>query len=824
MNKDHSSRSKKIYKTKSADSDHFSIAGYIDPHTIITKNGEIMQTIEIVCNNNDANISGLLRDTIRKAISSATIETNSHFSFWIHTVKTKIDSLESQEEIKLDSLERIIVNSWENYSKTFNNYSTVTYITILMQGLSFHVKPTNILLYTNKALLYRKHNLHIRRSASILSSFTKKILSNLETWNAKRLSIVKRNDEYFSEHLEFLDQIVNLSQSEYVVPISNLSKIINRSKYHFGLNFGALNNKNGSRFFSIFSIKDCHGFAQDSITDLINSLGEITFCEILHFDAQIEASKSYKDQYNATIVGGDTVLDRILNVQNFFNNSDDHITCLKSVLIVAKANTISDLKTQIHTLSTMAAKFGLIIAQEDIGVERAFYSTIPGNFNYIGHSSIVLLDDIGTFIYSHTMDNENIQSYVNKSPLFMVPTFKNNPYAFGILEDKSNILIIGEPSSGKTIFVNFILSYAIAIGYNIYIMDTNDKSYSFVKSVGGNTYSAAVKRDINSLQLNPIQHNNNTIDHNQFLTNLLSLFAYIIDMDLNESQIQIIASATLEIKENPTKFNTMHDVATIFSGTFMEGLLLHWHSIGKASHILDNPTDSIDADNSGRILVNIHSTVLDSQIATAIIAYCTIYKFISKLDKNKRSIIVLYNVFDTFSNKIFNTYLESLMETAKEYGATIIMTTTGVDDIKSSNLSRDVILKNCNTLMHLKGSSLVNEEYGDIFGLASAELYALNNLASKRRACILKQNGLTIHLNLDLDPLGNSTINILSDEDSTRTRIKDYESREVLRSEWIKQIALSDTTSLVEENADNPIQDNVTNIIQENAKSIINAA
>jgi type IV secretion system protein VirB4 len=229
-------------------SDSFPFACYFDKKTIVTKNGETMQTIAITCQDNNANINGILSENIKNAIQSALGQEYFDYSFWVHSVKINDESIAEIKNSEFGNpIYQLIKNDWEYYQKTFDNYMVVTFVTFIKISMSLKISPSNLMLFLNKSLLYNVHNTFIKRSSSLLNGVVNKVINQLQQYNVKRLEIIKTDEGYNSEHLAFWDRIVNFGNCEYGVPVADLSEVINRSLYKFDNNILSL--KNNTDFF-----------------------------------------------------------------------------------------------------------------------------------------------------------------------------------------------------------------------------------------------------------------------------------------------------------------------------------------------------------------------------------------------------------------------------------------------------------------------------------------------------------------------------------------------------------------------------------------------
>ena len=118
--------------------DFIPYACHIDPATVITKNGELLQTIRIIGLSQDKMGSEIddLRGIIRKAI----IENvkSADFALWIHTVRRKAN-LDPSRRYE-STFAHDVHESWCEKNYWREKYINELYITILYKGESFNLR------------------------------------------------------------------------------------------------------------------------------------------------------------------------------------------------------------------------------------------------------------------------------------------------------------------------------------------------------------------------------------------------------------------------------------------------------------------------------------------------------------------------------------------------------------------------------------------------------------------------------------------------------------------------------------------------------------
>ena len=130
----------------------------IDPHTILTKNGELMQTLKIVgfTYENISQKSENLREVIRKAIHESIQSID--YALWLHTIRRKA-SLKPGGEYPHD-FSRVMNGMWNEANDWEHQYVNEVYITIVKEGQTAEMRQPHHLLRSLIPALERVNRWH----------------------------------------------------------------------------------------------------------------------------------------------------------------------------------------------------------------------------------------------------------------------------------------------------------------------------------------------------------------------------------------------------------------------------------------------------------------------------------------------------------------------------------------------------------------------------------------------------------------------------------------------------------------------------------------
>ena len=275
----------------------FPFSCLIADDVILTKNGEVMQMIEISLDDFKMNQEGGLRDKIRMAIANNTNDLKT--AFWIQTVKRKKARSKSKHSVISHPLLKNLYEVGQAKEAELNNYSTCVYITIIKQGVSFKLKPSYIKNYLSSTFLDYKHNRHIDQSMEELQQITKNIKNYLSQYNPKILGVRKGDGCEYSDLVETLYFLINFEDKELKVRPIDITTQVNDSDYLFENGIMAMQNRTtrNIRLGMSFSLKEVPNIRMANVSDIVNNTrAEMIITEYVSYVDQKKAKAQFTDQ------------------------------------------------------------------------------------------------------------------------------------------------------------------------------------------------------------------------------------------------------------------------------------------------------------------------------------------------------------------------------------------------------------------------------------------------------------------------------------------------------------------------------------------------
>lgn len=529
---------KNLYNSSSED--FIPIACHYDESTLITKNGELIQIIQINGINSE-NISDQLfnlREVVRTAIRYH-IESD-EFAFWIHTVrcKTNLDDLTPYNKVFPANVHDI----WRFKNYWNDKFVNTLYISIVFDSAS--IKTNSLSSFIN-SLFYNSvldfHNKYITEAHKKLNNLVNVVLSSLEEYGAVKLGIKFEGQEAFSYPLSLYYKIIHLKDNKCRVPLEDLSNYLASQQYAVGGDIIEVIDDQGKKFVGMLSIKEYQEVSSEALDNFLQVPVELIATEIFYFVDKKNVASVFDEQDYILKVSGDNSLREVKGITRI-NSSDPLIRfCRQQISISIISDNLERLNRDIETTSKELAKIGIIHVREDTNLEQTFWAQLPGNFNFLKRLAATILRDTSALASLHNSPTGN-QSGLWGKAITLLRTEKGTPYFmnFHDKENKGVNCIFGTNRTGKTVLMNFLISESTKYNPTILYFSTNNDSKIFIEALEG-TWSTPETNIINPLlcEDNPSSR--------KFVTEFLTIICNHYVIPLTDEELKCLEDLTNEI-------------------------------------------------------------------------------------------------------------------------------------------------------------------------------------------------------------------------------------------------------------------------------------
>ena len=737
---------------------------HIDPHTILTKNGNLLQTFKITGFNFE--IVGKEQVSLRRTLRTSLREhlPNASFAVWIHTIRRKKNlSLEATYE---NDFCKSLDDAWHSLHDWSQKFVNELYITILTESKSYKPsKLSNIVKILNFSILKKVELNFIKNNLKKLNNVTDKILNDLQDFGAHKLTLVKHDGIYYSEILRFLGKIINLEESDVKVQEKDLSVTLPYCRIAFGKNALEVIDENRKHYAAIFSIKEYSELSLSSLDKFLQLPVEFIVTQTLDFINSDEAIKEFKYQHQILQISKDIKFEEISGIQEIMDADHHKETDYgeQQLTLMILADTQGELDKSIKKTVKIFCNYGLSIVREDIFMENCYWSQLPGNFSYITRRKPINTERIGGFASLTNFPAGKLTNNKWGDSVTVFYTQNQTPYFFNFhYGNNGHTLVIGPYGTGKTVLLNFLLTQATKFNYKLFYIDFFNSSKIFVKALGGKYFDL----DFNSVStfFNPcLTFNQDSVFFKNFLSYLMLQKDELQDGKYvsNPKKEEIINTICDKIENNTIKLNKLSDLAAFFENTEFADLFKLWVNDGKLAHFFDNK-DDIFLDNQNYLGIDV-TKISDYKAILIPVIFYVMHK-IEKILDGSPTILVVDEAFKLLDNPFLGQNLHDWLARLKEKNCVVIIASESIEDVKNSHI-KDLLIDEISTQFYLPSSD-VGKEYKEIFKLTAEESDMINTISNDSRHFLLKHGNDSIIAELDLSSLDH-IISILSSNETS---------------------------------------------------------
>ncbi|KKB96791.1 Type IV secretion system protein virB4 [Candidatus Arcanobacter lacustris] len=725
-------------------SDFIPYACHFDASTLLTKDGQLLQTIKIVgfskkiLNAGIVNLRAMIRKSLLDNIKS------SKFSIWIHTVRRRANL---EPDGHYDKMFMFLTHeAWCKKNYWRDKYVNELYVTILIDAEPFKVDNFSDFM-RSLSLVQKKYTEILDKSYIELNDQVQKCLDDLKDYGAKKLTIKVDKEGAYSEPLQFFDKIIHLREKRNHVPINDLSEHLASHKIAFGNNAFEVKDDHSKFFGSILSIKEYHELPENTIDKILQFPQQLVVSEAIEFIKKEKALKDYEYQKYIFEVSGETQYGELSGLNHLFANDQNNQTdyCNHQLTITIIADDVEQLDYEVERSTKALSKLGMLAIREDINLENCFWAQLPGNFKFIRRNSPMESSMIAGFASLLNYTAGDIRSPWG-DPITIFRTQRGTPYFFNFHHQKQgHCFIVGPNNSGKSTLVNFLLSEASKLSPRILILDQFQKSRLTVKAMEGEYEVLDAKTDH---KLNPLLLEESEANR-KFLFQWLSILIYEYDIDnkMTKEQELEIDKAVDKIFDLPLNERKIASILDQFINDkeILDRLAI-WHGDGKYASLFNSDVNKLFSDNRIKAF-DLTDLSSDKENLILPMMYYLIHQFNSKLDGHP-AIIIINDGWHLLRHPYLTSYLEEWLDYLTDNNAIAIFTAEITEHEAKDTVLRELLIKEFSTKMYLPNHK--PEIYQESFNISEEELEMIKGMDSTSRNFLLKQGNDSVVAELNL--------------------------------------------------------------------------
>lgn len=742
--------------------DFIPYACHYDAETLLTKNGELMQTVKIVgfsFETVESENGGDLRETIRKAIRDG-LDSND-FAVWFHTIRSRQNLSTSGGGAYQESFPKYVHDTWNKRHDWEHKYINELYITIVREGETGSIRNAGRFLRSlNAARDNDERAQNLRRMHAELNTAMERMLEHLAPFGARKLGIFQRDDTYYSEPMRFLGKILKLRDEDVPLEYEDLSTQLATDDVTFSFDAMEVRAPSGQRrFAAMLTIKEYRELSLASIDEFLQLPEEFVVTQSMDFINNENAYKSFKYQHYIVGLSNDTSLARVSGLNDIVNSAQGQPTDYgeHQLTIFLTADDMKHLNRYVERTIEALNSLGIVAMREDLRLEESYWAQLPANFPFLKRLKPINASRIGGFANLSNYPAGKVKDNHWGPAVTVFNTAADTPYFFNFHSGNvGHSTIIGPYGAGKTVLLNFLLSEARKFNNKLFFFDQNNGAEIFLRALGGNYANLSPARS--GTAMNPLQLPDTPVNRNFLLLWVEALICGASNMQLNGSQDKAIEQAVTQIFSIAQHERTLPRFAQILGDIddFLGKRLAPWHSGGSHSGLFDHAQDNLQF--NGLVHGFEMAEIVKDRHSIAPTMLYLVQRIMAELDGSP-AIIVLDEAWGLMDNPIFAPRLHGWLEALTAQNAMAIFATESVEDASQSALSK-AVFSDIATQIYLPNPQ-PSRAYQAVFGLNDTEYSFLTLMDAEQRHFLLKKGGEAIVACLSLDGMDN-IMNVLS--------------------------------------------------------------
>ncbi|HYU96188.1 MAG TPA: VirB4 family type IV secretion/conjugal transfer ATPase [Sphingomicrobium sp.] len=725
---------------------HLPYARHVDDHTIETRDGLLLQVIQVrgllfeTADGDEINYRKRLRDAALQAIGS------SRFALYHHIVRREADIALGADYP--DAFSSRLDDAWRSRLGTRKLYVNDLFLTLVRRPLQGKIGALDRLKQRFGKLAEPLDT--SRYELQQLAQARDALIAALGSYEPRLLGVYDSAQGPCSEPLEFLSYLFNGEMRPVLLPLQDLGDYLPYRRVSFGQDAIELGRAGASprQFVGIVSVKDYPGqTAPGMLDELLRLPFELTVAQSFGF-VERQAALS---RMNLALRRMRSAEDEALSLRGELTDAKDNVAAGRAAFgehhmtVALRAGSPDEVDEGLAEVQAALADLGILSVREDIAIEPAFWAQFPGNFKYVARRGLISTSNFAGLASCHNFALGRAASNHWGDAITLLETTAAGPYFFNFHQgDLGNFTVIGPSGSGKTVVLNFLLAQARKIRPRIVFFDKDRGAELFIRAIGGR-YD--VLRPGVASGLNPL-HLPDTPANRRFVTDWIGVLAGGADGD----ELARISDAVAANYEQPSEHRRLRYIVELFRGgarphgTDLWSRLRPWWGDAERAWLFDNEQDLTDP---GAESVGFDMTQLldDPVVRTPAMMYL-FHRVEERLDGSP-AIIVVDEGWKALDDDVFVRVIKDWEKTIRKRNGIVGFATQSAQDALESKIA-SAIIEQAATQIFMSNPKAQAAEYIDGFGLTEHELELVRTIPDTAHCFLVKHGKDSVVARLNL--------------------------------------------------------------------------
>ncbi len=751
-----------------------------DKETILTKNGQLIQTVKVSGFNYDTAIDDAtpLRTAVRNALRSAL--PSGDYAIWLHTMRRRV-KLTPQGDFP-DSFSRSIHEKWRDVQQWDNAYINEIYVSIVKehQAIDITDPQVNTRMWFSRAINnYRAGFLD--SSARELTRAVDNFCKQLTTYSARRLGLVERNNIFYHEGIEFLEKLINLRYRPMQASVADLSKELTSADITFGYNAMEVRGADNSRrFAAILTIKEYKEASLSALDQFLEIPCEIIISQCFDFIGASQAKEAYELQHRYLKSGGDNDMLRMSEIASLMESGKNTVKDFgeHQLTMFVIATSIKELENNIRMIRRALTRIGIVSVREDMMLEDCYWAQLPGNLTFVRRMQPINTSHLAGFISLQSLPMGNAVGSQWGPPVSLFPTVSNTPYFFNFHRaTNGHTTLIGPRDAGKTTLLHFLIAQARKLNTRIWYIDTRGKTDIWAQAMGATHY--VMKRENSLARMAPFLRKD-TPEHRDFLSVWLTVLIDSSGSKLSRSVVQFFRALVDQMYALPPEQRSLAAIAgkVAEADMMLASGLTRWVGTNTFGQIFDNKAETIRFDPF--TIFDISELMGDETTRAPTAAY--LLQQMTELLDGTPTIIVLDEAWQLLANPLFAPQVDTWMDHLTASNAMMIATTEQVEQSVYYPFAQKISAKAATQLFLPDPDPL--PEFMTVFGLNTQEMGYVSQMRTDDRHVLIKRGRETAIIKANLAPLGDALYTLASTTPPVEEQVQTAEQQLAILMGW----------------------------------------
>lgn len=684
-------------------------------------------------------------------------------SIWIHRIRRPIsDRLSTEYE---NSFARDLAERYYGSFTGTRMLATELYFSVVYRPPGQMVTSNPLLRLVSPA---KPRSLSAIRAAEIeaiqaLEDIAYKVESGLKRFETIPLEMLDPEEPsglVFSDQLAFYGFLINGVWRRVAVQQSSIRNYLATSRLFFAGEKLEIRRPDQQLYAAILDFKD---YPSDSGPGLLNTLFDCRFAFIethsFSIYSKAKGKSTLETQQGQLIASEDAAGNQIAAMDKALEQLIDgkFVTGEYHYSLAVLDEDPEQIAKHLAEAETAINEAGFQVAQIDLVADAAWFAQLPGNWRYRPRiAKITSRNFLGLApMHSFGSGKRNNNPWGEAVTILKTPT--GEPYYFNFhgtdeKEDSTdkkppaNTTIIGMTGSGKTVLELFLICMLMKYGVTVVIFDKDRGCEIAIRALGGNyrTLRRGTPTGFNPFWLEPTEKNIRYVE--QLICSLIPRPISPVEAKALDAAIR----ATFAFEDRAQRrLSYLHQMLPLDDDHSMHAYLARWVHGGALGWVLDNAEDTLDLSTGQLFGFDDTDFLEDPEILAPVSSYllhCT-----ESLIDGRRFAYVMAEFWKRLQLPLpeFAEFAGNKQYTIrKQNGFGIFDTQSPAQILGTKHVA--AIVEQSATQIFLPNRKADKTNYIDGFKVTEAEFDIIKNLGEDSRQFLVKQNGKSTLVQLDL--------------------------------------------------------------------------